>query len=91
MADEFRLEADELGRVSNGLRDIESRLTAAVSSLRGQLGAAGTPWQFSGGPAGVQANLENAQNSIDPSMTGAVAGLADYLQKIVNTFTASDA
>jgi hypothetical protein len=90
MADQFRLEADELGRVSAGLRDVESRLTAAVSRLRGQLGAAGTPWQFSGGPTGVQTNLEDAQSSIDPSMTAAVAGLADYVQKIVNTFTASD-
>jgi hypothetical protein len=27
---------------------------------------------------------------VDPSMTGAVAGLADYVQTIVNTFTASD-
>ena len=43
-----------------------------------------------GGPTGVQANLESAQRSVDPSMTGAVDGLADYLQKIVNTFTASD-
>ena len=60
MADQFKLEADELGRVANGLRDVESRLTAAVSRLRGQLGAGGTPWQFSGGPAGVEANLENA-------------------------------
>jgi hypothetical protein len=91
MADQFKLEAEELGKVSNGLRDVESRLTAAVSTLRGQLGAGGTPWQFSGGPTGVETNLENAQSSIDPSMTAAVAGLADYLQKIVNIFTASDA
>jgi hypothetical protein len=90
MADEFRLEAEELGRVSAGLRDVESRLSAAVSRLRGQLGASGTPWQFSGGPGGVATNLESAQSSVDPAMTGAVAGLADYVQKIVNTFTASD-
>jgi hypothetical protein len=63
MADEFRLEADELGKVAGGLRDVESRLSAAVSTLRGQLGAAGTPWQFSGGPTGVETNLENAQSS----------------------------
>ena len=91
MADEFKLDAEELGRVSNGLRDVESRLTAAVSRLRGQLGAGGTPWQFPGGPTGVATNLENAQSSLDPSMTTAVTDLADYLQKIVNIFTASDA
>ncbi len=90
MADQFRLEAEELGKVSNGLRDVESQLKARASTLRGQLGAGGTPWRFPGGPTGVETNLENAQKSIDPSMTTVVAGLADYVQKIVNTFTASD-
>ena len=43
MADQFKLEADELAKVSAGLRDIESRLKMRMSTLRGQLGAAGTP------------------------------------------------
>jgi hypothetical protein len=90
MADEFRLQADELLRVSRGLRDVESRLSAAVSRLRGQLGASGAPWHFPGGPAGVGANLEKTQRSVDPSLTAGVAGLAEYVQEIVNTFTASD-
>ena len=90
MADQFKLEADELQKVSNGLRDIESRMKATMSTLRGQLAADGTPWQFPGGPTGVEANLENMESSVDPSMTGAVAGLADYLQKIVKTFQESD-
>lgn len=42
MAEEFRLEADELGRVAGGLRDVESRLSAAVARLRG---AADCPWR----------------------------------------------
>jgi hypothetical protein len=78
MAGEFELEAEQLGRVSNGLRDVESRLSAAVWTLRGQLGAGGAWWQFPGGPAGVGTNLEHAQSLIDPSMTTAVTGLADY-------------
>jgi hypothetical protein len=90
VAEEFKLEPDELQKVSNGLRDIESRMKARMSTLRGQLGAEGTPWQFPGGPAGVEANLENAESSVDPSMTGGVADLADYLQKIVNTFQESE-
>jgi hypothetical protein len=63
MADQFKLEADELQQVVNGLRDVESQLKARASRLRGQLGAGGTPWQFSGGPTGVETNLENAQSS----------------------------
>jgi hypothetical protein len=90
MAGEFRLEAAELGRVANGLRDVELRLSVAVSRLRGRLGALGVPWQFSGAPSGVATNLESAQSSLDPSMTTAVAGLADYVQTIVTIFTASD-
>jgi hypothetical protein len=90
VAQHFGVQPDELARVSGGLRDVESRLTAAVSGLWSQLGAGGSPWQFSGGPAGVEANVENAQSSVDPSATGAVTGLADYLLKIVNTFQHAD-
>lgn len=51
MAGVFKLEADELAQVVKGLRDVESQLTAKGSTLRGQLGAGGTPWQYPGGPS----------------------------------------
>ena len=90
MADQFKMEADDLQKVSNHLRDVESRMKATMSTLRAQLAAEGAPWQFSGGPAGVEDNIENAEKSVDPSMTGRVADLADYLQKIVHVFRESD-
>jgi hypothetical protein len=94
MADEFRLEADELQKVSDGLRDIKSQMQEIVSTMRGQLAAEGTPWQFSGAPAGIPAQLENLENSVDPSVKDsagdAVANLADYLDTIVKVFTESD-
>lgn len=90
MADQFRLEVDGLAQVVNGLRDVESQLTAKGSRLRGQLGAGGAPWQFPGGPSGVETSLENTQQSVE-STAGAAGDLADSLQTIVNVFSASDA
>lgn len=93
-ASEFRLEADQLQKVSDGLRDVESRMSAIVSTLRGQLTAQGTPWQFSGAPAGIPANLEKLEDAMDPShkdsIGAAVPGLAKYLDTAVQVFTEQD-
>ena len=94
MADEFRLEADQLQQVANGVHDIKAQIQEIVSTARGQVAAEGTPWQFNGAPAGIAAQVEDIQDSVDPSKPNSVGAkvgdLADYLDTIVKDFTESD-
>lgn len=94
MAEEFRLAADELTKVANGLHDIHSQIQEIVSTARGSLAAKGTPWQFNGAPPGIAAQLEQIQDGVDPSKlhsTGAnVGALAENLDTIVKGFTGQD-
>jgi hypothetical protein len=94
MAEDFRLDADELMNVVNGLRDVHSQIQEIVSTTRGQLAAEGTPWQFNGAPAGIQTHLDEAQDAADPSkpnsLGAAVGDLADYIDSAAKIFTKSD-
>lgn len=97
MADEFMLDAAALQNVADGLHDIESRMAAVVSTLRSQLAAEGTPWQFSGAPPGIATQLEKVQDSVDPTKSGSIGaavggqnGLAAYLDQVVDIVTKAD-
>jgi hypothetical protein len=94
MAEEFRLQADELQNVANGLLDVKAQIQEIVSTARGQVAAEGTPWQFSGAPAGIAAQVEDIQDAVDPSnpnsVGAAVGHLSDYLDTIVKVVTESD-
>ena len=65
MAQEFRMDSDEVGAVVDGLAGLSARMSGHVSGLGAQMAGAGQPWgsdatgdQFAGAAGGFVAHLQ---------------------------------
>lgn len=91
MAEQFRLMANELRKVSGDLGDVSSRMNEVMSSLRAQLAGEGTPWgKYGNGPNGVQAQIDHVETSVESLATNGIDHLAKFLRRFADIFETSD-